>query len=141
MGYTPEQQYRRRRQKRAQYQKHRAANNAKCRDYWHERYAPGGAAFYKRRVLETGGRCEACGQVPETKKRLALDHCHTTNGLRGVLCHHCNAALGHLGDCGSVIARLDALRAYVLRTGCDKHENTQAASAEPERQLTLLTAG
>ena len=59
-----------------------------------------------------GNRCNACGveevdgKVKGQKKRLQIDHCHTTevtdpitmNSVRGMLCHHCNSALGYLGD-------------------------------------------
>lgn len=27
-----------------------------------------------------------------------IDHCHTTNKVRGLLCHHCNVALGSMFD-------------------------------------------
>lgn len=43
--------------------------------------------------------CEACGKIPEgNKKRLSLDHCHTTGKFRGWLCYKCNSGLGFLGD-------------------------------------------
>lgn len=27
-----------------------------------------------------------------------IDHCHTTGKVRGILCFHCNTALGHVND-------------------------------------------
>lgn len=47
------------------------------------------------------GKCKICDQ-PETMisagrksiKRLAIDHCHKTHQIRGLLCHHCNVSLG-----------------------------------------------
>lgn len=27
-----------------------------------------------------------------------VDHCHTTNDIRGLLCRHCNLLLGHAKD-------------------------------------------
>lgn len=39
------------------------------------------------------GECEICG---EAEKPLALDHCHETGKVRGLLCSPCNLTLGHL---------------------------------------------
>lgn len=33
-----------------------------------------------------------------TKMDLAVDHCHTTGKIRGLLCHSCNTAIGHFED-------------------------------------------
>ncbi len=44
------------------------------------------------------GRCAACGNPPETGKRLARDHDHETGEARGLLCTPCNLALGLLRD-------------------------------------------
>jgi hypothetical protein len=43
------------------------------------------------------GRCMACGRE-QSERRHAIDHCHATNVLRGVLCRGCNTALGHMHD-------------------------------------------
>lgn len=34
----------------------------------------------------------------EFKKKLAVDHCHQTGKVRGILCHGCNKSLGSLQD-------------------------------------------
>lgn len=48
--------------------------------------------------------CAICSK-DETKKipsggvaKLAVDHCHKTNKIRGLLCGNCNLAIGHLQD-------------------------------------------
>ncbi len=46
------------------------------------------------------GLCAICGtpEIAKTKKgvirRLAVDHCHETNQIRGLLCMKCNTNLG-----------------------------------------------
>lgn len=42
--------------------------------------------------------CEMCGNLPNIKKYIYLDHCHRTNVFRGWLCGKCNIGLGALGD-------------------------------------------
>lgn len=43
------------------------------------------------------GVCAICG-VPPSDKRLAVDHCHTLNIIRGLLCDRCNTTLGKCND-------------------------------------------
>jgi hypothetical protein len=56
-------------------------------------------------ILETqNGVCKLCGRkewkVINAKDgkphNLAVDHCHNTNKIRGLLCAACNTAIGHL---------------------------------------------
>ena len=44
----------------------------------------------------SGGLCAICRR-PSTRK-LAMDHCHATGKLRGLLCQPCNTGLGHFQD-------------------------------------------
>ena len=40
--------------------------------------------------------CDCCGK--KHKKRKAIDHCHETGIIRGLLCYNCNVGIGKLGD-------------------------------------------
>lgn len=43
--------------------------------------------------------CALCSKhVSELERRLAVDHCHGTGRIRGLLCMPCNTSLGQLGD-------------------------------------------
>ena len=39
--------------------------------------------------------CRICGEHRET---LFVDHCHTTNVVRGLLCRECNLGIGYFRD-------------------------------------------
>lgn len=58
---------------------------------------------YAELLLWQGGACALCGSEHSGRKRppekwgrgvLAIDHCHKTDRVRGLLCHPCNARLG-----------------------------------------------
>ena len=43
-------------------------------------------------------RCQICRDTEPTGRRLAVDHCHSTGRIRGLLCMNCNQALGKFKD-------------------------------------------
>jgi len=56
---------------------------------------------YQALCDEQGGVCAICRQPEKSSRRyLAIDHEHGTNppNVRGLFCHGCNAALGHVRD-------------------------------------------
>lgn len=64
-----------------------------------------GLSDYNRMFDKQGGVCAICGKEEtrvdhRTKKvsRLAIDHDHATNKVRGLLCHGHNNSLGHFND-------------------------------------------
>lgn len=52
--------------------------------------------FYEYLLRKQGGKCAICENVLGTKDghRLAVDHCHKTKKVRGLLCKPCNNAIG-----------------------------------------------
>lgn len=53
---------------------------------------------YDRMFEEQDGKCAICRKPEVSGKRLAVDHDHETNRVRGLLCRNCNVALGLLKD-------------------------------------------
>lgn len=65
----------------------RATYNITSEEYWRIYEAQGGVCYICRRAKGTG------------RKRLSVDHCHTTGMVRGLLCSPCNRdVVGHLRD-------------------------------------------
>lgn len=63
---------------------------------------------YQLMLVAQGGCCAICrssgeGQGRGIVRSLAVDHCHETGAVRGLLCHRCNAALGMVKDSVSVL--------------------------------------
>lgn len=67
-----------------------------------------GLEIDKRR--QAGEGCDICG---EQTIRMAVDHCHETDQVRGLLCRWCNLTLGYVRDDP---ARLRAMADYLERT-------------------------
>jgi hypothetical protein len=59
-----------------------------------------------------GGLCAICGKKPGIKG-LAIDHCHKTGEIRGLLCGRCNTALGSFRDDPEI------LRSAILYLGAE----------------------
>lgn len=55
-------------------------------------------AEYAAMLAEQGGVCAICGGECATGWRLAVDHCHQTGQIRGLLCGRCNRAIGQMED-------------------------------------------
>ncbi len=65
---------------------------------WHIRREFGlTAQDYAQLLARQRGGCAICG-APPTGKKLAVDHCHKTGKIRGLLCGKHNKALGLFAD-------------------------------------------
>ena len=80
---------------------------------------------YQQLFVEQKGLCAIC-EKPETATRagkvkwLAIDHCHDSNAVRGLLCQGCNTGLGALGDDPE---RLERAAAYIRKARQDQADN------------------
>jgi hypothetical protein len=64
-------------------------------------------AQYNQMFTSQEGRCLGClRHQSELNKSLAVDHCHTTGKIRGLLCDNCNRGLGFLKDNKDTLKRL-----------------------------------
>jgi SAM-dependent methyltransferase len=51
-----------------------------------------------------GGKCAICQtSTPPTSTGWHIDHCHSTNNIRGILCQHCNNMLGMAKDSPEIL--------------------------------------
>ena len=72
----------------------------------------GASAFYKAEKAKSD-KCRICGinESEAPKGRLAIDHCHETGKLRGLLCDKCNTAIGLFQDnVSNLTAAIEYLR-------------------------------
>ena len=58
--------------------------------------------FYEMHKKQNG-KCAICNQEPKTKRGLHVDHCHTSNRVRGLLCHGCNTGIGAMKENVSIM--------------------------------------
>ena len=53
---------------------------------------------YDAMLKSQDGSCAICGGQNQMDKPLAVDHCHKTGKVRGLLCYQCNVGIGNLRD-------------------------------------------
>lgn len=54
---------------------------------------------YEQMLVEQDFKCAICGNEDEVEgRRLAIDHCHDSGEVRGLLCGKCNRGLGLFYD-------------------------------------------
>ena len=58
---------------------------------------------YDEMLVKQGGVCAICNcketaKTKNTVRNLSVDHCHTTNKIRSLLCYRCNLGIGYLRE-------------------------------------------
>ncbi len=80
---------------------------------------------YDNMLLAQSNKCAICStDTPTGKwKVFAVDHCHITGNIRGLLCNECNRGMGLLGDSEERLRlAADYLKAHALKTKLEKGE-------------------
>jgi hypothetical protein len=77
------------------------------RKYWLKSQYNLSLADYNEKLVAQNHKCAicACDETEAYKSLLFVDHCHTTKKIRGLLCHHCNTALGKFRDSPEILAK------------------------------------
>jgi len=61
---------------------------------------------YNKMAISQNGVCAICGNENISGRTLAVDHCHKTNKIRGLLCHNCNTVIGLLKENKKTITKI-----------------------------------
>ena len=62
--------------------------------------------YYNNMFQKQNGCCEICSkELVYLGKATHIDHCHSSNKVRGLLCNSCNLALGHFKDNVKALAK------------------------------------
>lgn len=107
--------------KREYYDKNKEQIKERNRKYWYEnkhRWVDSGRDGWLRRNYnitlkeynelfnKQEGRCGLCGiHQSEQNRVMAVDHCHKTGIVRGLLCFECNVGLGKFKDDSSLLTK------------------------------------
>lgn len=105
--------------KKADWIRHNSGDRKKRRNVAH-RYGISLEQF-NAMMEECAGQCMSCGVDPASFPEITVnkgyhllhvDHCHESGKVRGLLCHHCNLALGYAKEDSG---RLRAVADYIDR--------------------------
>ena len=104
-----------------------------CGEDLFERCAKKGitVAQYKELFEKQGGRCVICDKVLKVRGRgsSAIDHCHETGMVRGILCGPCNTKVGAIENCN-----LSRILDYLQSHAAIKPENVRETRREAKRR-------
>ena len=109
---------------RAWYAKNKKRKDARTKDWYHRnkdrakdnhlKYKFGiSLEEYNQMLKDQGGVCAICQKMETAKdgrsgktRALAVDHCHATGRVRGLLCCRCDHLVGCVGDTEESLARV-----------------------------------
>jgi hypothetical protein len=92
----------------------------------------------QRMIASVGGVCEIC-QKPPSRSRLFVDHCHSSQRVRGLLCSPCNLGLGGFKDDVENLRRAIQYLVYDLQMP-DRWENFLSEKRYVSRTRPLASA-
>ena len=71
---------------------------------------------YDDMLRSQNGVCAICGtsKIAKNKTRFAIDHCHNTGRIRGLLCTNCNSGIGKLKDNPNILIKAYE---YLIKNG------------------------
>lgn len=107
-------------------------------------------AQYEALFAEQKGRCKICrrsltSQITETRaesRRFVahVDHCHSTNAVRGLLCFDCNVGLGKFQDDETVLLAAARYLAQANRGNASRPHNDTVQGCKEPRNRDLCAA-
>jgi hypothetical protein len=84
-------------------------NNKRCRFNSYKRRYGLEDSLINKLLTDRSGECEICKNTAE----LIVDHCHSSNNVRGLICSNCNLMLGHSKDSvDNLLAAIEYLKEY-----------------------------
>jgi hypothetical protein len=93
-------------------------------------------AQWQEMYAKQGGVCAICG-CRQRYQALAVDHCHKTGKVRGLLCVQCNRGLGRFFDSP---VRLRKAADYIERSRARADENVAPSTTLLNQQRNSLPA-
>lgn len=91
---------------------YREATREKYRYYWRKRDLKRKFGMttedYGNMLLGQDGLCAICWKPAESNRDFAVDHCHVSGKIRGLLCQPCNVSIGQFHDDPNLLLRASA---------------------------------
>lgn len=81
-------------------------------------------AQYDEMLIQQNGKCAICETDKPTGKwkRFAVDHCHKSGNVRGLLCNECNRGMGLLRDSPDLLIKAAE---YLIKTNEERKSNAK----------------